>query len=256
MNSVSEKDMQKKLNIMIFLFICLFQAEKSYSVIEPKPMLTDQRLKVMVYNPNEVFKFKGFLGYQSNITLSDGEVIESITMGDTSAWQLLPSGNRLFLKPTDLDATTNMTMITNKRIYYFVLEAAMTDSIDDPAIPFSVSFLYPNEDQQSSDVHSFNDLNIDDKYNENYNYNYSISGPDNIAPIKIFDDGEFTYFQFDKDNAEIPAFFAVDAKNQESVINYKLSGKYIVVEMISPRMTLRSGDDVVCVYNDLLYKKG
>jgi type IV secretion system protein VirB9 len=244
--------MKQKTIALLYILLTL-SFHNALAVIEPKPLLTDKRLKVMVYNPNEVFKFKGFVGYQSNITLSEDEAVENITMGDTSGWQILPSGNRIFLKPNDVNASTNMTMITNKRIYYFVLDSAEAKNIEDPEIPFSVTFLYPNENIQS-DVHSFNDLNIDDKYNENYNYNYSISGPDNISPVKIFDDGEFTYFQFSDDNTEIPAFFAVDRDNNESVVNYKISGKYLVVEMVSPRMTLRLGKDVVCVYNDKLYK--
>ena len=37
---------------------------------------------------------------------------------------------------------------------------------------------------------------IIEEYNRKYNFNYTFSGPDEIAPVKVFDDGEFTYFEF------------------------------------------------------------
>ena len=35
---------------------------------------------------------------------------------------------------------------------------------------------------------------------DKYNFNYTISGDDSIAPIKVFDDGVFTYFEFKDKN--------------------------------------------------------
>jgi type IV secretion system protein VirB9 len=244
--------MLRKFNfsLIIFFVLNIMISANSFAVITPKPMATDKRLRVIVYNPNEIFVYKGFYGYQSSIVFAPDETIETISMGDTTAWQILPSGNRLFIKPIEGDAQTNMLLITNKREYHFILEAAEAIDINDPGLVFSVSFIYPG-DTGGDDLQSFNNIVVDDNNEDsNYNYNYTISGPEFMSPLQIFDDGEFTYFVFRDKNATIPAFFSVDDKGLESIINYKLSGKYLIVEAVYKKMTLRNGDDVVCVYNE------
>ena len=85
---------------------------------------------------------------------------------------------------------------------------------------------------------------------ELYNFNYSFTGPDNIAPIKVFDDGEFTFFEFSVDNNNIPAIFYVDNDGYEGLVNYRAEGNYIIVERLSSVFTLRNGTDTICVFNE------
>ncbi|MGH6959300.1 MAG: hypothetical protein ACREE7_02335, partial [Dongiaceae bacterium] len=40
----------------------------------------------------------------------------------------------------------------------------------------------------------------------------------------------------------------------ESLLNYHVSGKYLVVERIGRQFTLRSREGRVCVYNELAFK--
>ena len=173
-------------------------------------------------------------------------------MGDSTAWMMNPSGNRLFLKPIEQDATTNMTLITNKHTYLFELHARDTDDINDKEMLFVMRFIYQDEfDMQT--VGGLNDSvpSLDIKENpEKYNFEYTISGAESTAPIRIFDDGEFTYFQFRDKNAEVPAFFWVDAQGNESLINFRTRGDYVVVERVASKFTLRHGSDVVCVFNE------
>lgn len=89
---------------------------------------------------------------------------------------------------------------------------------------------------------------------EKYNFNYSISGNEEIAPIKIFDDGEFTYLQFRDKNAELPAIFAVDEGLRESMVNYRLdpaSNKMVVIEQVFQKLSIRHGKKIVCVFNEV-----
>lgn len=222
----------------------------SFALRESRPLPIDSRIRVMVYNPDDVFKFTGYYGFQSSIELGEGETIDSISMGDTIAWQIVPSGRRMFLKPMEPNATTNMTVITNKRMYHFELHAEEAEDISDPDMVFMVRFLYP-DDGLAGGIQQFSTSSGPDLTQpEKYNFNYSISGKENISPLKIFDDGEFTFFQFKNKNADVPAFFLVDSENNEALINYRVSGDYIVVERVSSRFTLRNGPDVVCVFNE------
>jgi type IV secretion system protein VirB9 len=185
----------------------------AYAIRESRPTAVDSRIRVIVYSPDDVFKFTGYYGFQASIELAKGEEVVNISMGDTTAWQIVPSGSRIFLKPIEQDATTNMTLITNKRTYFFELYAEDAQDIRDPNMVFNVRFLYPDEEEgDSMSLRSFarEVSGPDMSHPEKYNFNYSISGHEDIAPIKVFDDGEFTYLQFRDKNAEIPAIFAVD----------------------------------------------
>lgn len=237
------------LKLIFILFLCI----NAYAAREPRATSFDSRLRVWSYDPNVVFKYIGYLGFQGSIVFGEGETIETISMGDPSGWQIITSGNRLFLKPTSKYATTNMTLITNQRLYFFEMHAQEAEGIDDPGLSFQVSFLYPN----SGNVMEFqNDSNLPDLSDPSkFNFNYTISGSDLIAPIKIFDDGVFTYFQFQDKNQPIPAFFQVFSNGEESMVNYQVMGDYIVLTEVSSRYTLRYGKEITCVFNEKLLSK-
>jgi type IV secretion system protein VirB9 len=229
-----------------------------YALKEAKSLAIDKRLGVIVYSPYDVHKFVGYYGYQSSIIFAEDEVIDTISMGDSTPWQIVPNGYRLFLKPIDQDATTNMTLITNKRIYYFELHANEAKDINQDGLMFAVKFLYP-DDQSGSGAGSTHistgAMSEPDLTNKSlYNFEYTISGPDTVAPIKIFDDGKFTYFEFRDKEAELPAIFYSDKEGNEGLINYRMIGRYLVVESIRERFTIRLDTEVVCVFNEKLIK--
>lgn len=217
---------------------------------EATPIPTDHRLQTVVYNANEVYKFTGHFNIQSMIEFEDGEEVVTISMGDSTAWQVVPSGNRIFLKPIVLDEpTTNMSVVTNKRVYHFELHGEEADEINDPSMVFVLRFIYGRGSGigVSNYIDSVPDPTLEP---EKYNFDYALTGTEVIAPIKIFDDGEFTYFEFRDKNAEIPAFFLVHGDGSEAIINFRTRDDYIVVERVAAQFTLRHGEDTVCVYNN------
>ncbi len=238
------------LIIHSLFLMTLLASPPAHALSESRPLAVDSRIRVMVYNPDDVFKFTGYYGYQSSIEFADGESVDTISMGDSTSWQIVPSGRRIFLKPMEFDATTNMTVITNKRMYQFELHADEAEDINDPKLVFSVRFIYP-DDSGTAGIRQYATTSGPDlSQPEKFNFNYTISGNETIAPLRIFDDGEFTYFKFKTKNAEIPAFFMVDSDGKESLVNYRVSGEYIVVERVTSQYTLRNGTDVVCVFNE------
>ena len=128
----------------LLLLLCVSSAH-GLSVISPRPMGKEERIKVINYLPNSVFKFTGHYYYQSIIEFAPGESIDNILLGTSGLWQIHVSGNRMLLKPTADDATTNMTVITDKRMYFFELYAEEARDINDPNISFIMKFLYPQE---------------------------------------------------------------------------------------------------------------
>jgi type IV secretion system protein VirB9 len=68
-------------NILTFA-ILLFFSLNAFAIRESRPTPIDSRIRVMVYHPNDVFKFTGYYGYQASIELADSEEVVSISMGD------------------------------------------------------------------------------------------------------------------------------------------------------------------------------
>ncbi len=240
-----------------YFFLAIFSlfvlASAAHATSDARSLPVDHRVRTMTYKPDEVYKMIGHYRYQSAIEFGTDEEIKTISMGDSTAWMLNPSGNRLFLKPVAQDATTNMTLITNKRTYLFELHAHETDDISDPNMVFVLRFVYPDSGDNQSSIGKYLDSVPENdllEHPEKYNTSYTISGSDEIAPIRIFDDGEFTYFEFRDKNAEVPAFYWVDKDNSEELINYRTRGDYIVVERVNARFTLRHGKNIVCVFNE------
>ncbi len=248
--------MKKFAIIFLMIFGINFAAEASQL---PRYLGSEKKFRSYIYNPNEVYRYMGHYTYQGFIEFEEGETIGTISMGNPSLWLFEQLGNRLFLKPVGEDnSETNMTVITNKRVYHFELYAKEAKGINDSDLIFVAKFSYPDEKDKNivefprttpSDEPDMRDLSA-------YNFNYQYTGNPAIAPIKVFDNGEFTYFQFNTRNAEVPAVFVVDAEGFESLVNFRSAGSYIIVERVSAQFTLRNGGDIICVYNTNLYSNG
>lgn len=238
----------------ILTLLIIFSTSTSFALKESRPTPIDSRIRIMVYNADDVYKYIGYYGYQAMVQLSSDEEIVNISMGDTTAWQIVPSGSHFFIKPMEQDATTNMTLITNKRTYHFELYAEEASDIRDPNMMFELRFIYPDgEEEDHIKTFATSSSAPDLAHPEKYNFNYSISGNEEIAPIKIFDDGEFTYLQFRDKNAELPAIFAVDEELRESMVNYRLAAdnnNMVIIEQVFQKLSVRHGKKIVCVFNE------
>lgn len=248
--------MSKIFSFIVLFFVCFSTAQASQL---PRFLGTEKKFRSYIYNPNDVYRYLGHYTYQGFIEFEADEAVGTISMGNPSLWLFEHLGNRLFLKPVGEDSSeTNMTVITNKRVYHFELMAKEAKSINDKDLIFVVKFAYPDEKDKNivefpkvaaSDEPDMRDLSI-------YNFNYQYTGEPTIAPMRVFDNGEFTYFQFAKKNAEIPAIFSVDGDGFESLVNFRSAGSYIIVEKVAAQFTLRNGGEIVCVYNTNLYING
>ena len=227
----------------------------------------ERRIKIINYKPNTVSTFIGHYTYQSIIEFGIDETIQNIAMGTPTAWQLIPQKNRIFLKPIEDDATTNMTVITDRRIYFFEMHAEEAKNIRDKNISFIVKFVYPEQHglnivkklksmkkNKSTKIVSNGTTKL--KNGTILNYEYKLGGhAPSIEPLKIFDDGTFTYIKFRDINAELPAIFQVDKDGTEALVNFRIENDLVVIERVVPLLTLRHGNEVMCIYNEPMLKK-
>ena len=225
----------------------------------PRSMSGNPHIKFLTYNANAIHIYKGFYGYESSIVFEHDEEIETISMGDSKAWQFNPIGHRLFLKPIDAGATTNVTIMTNKgRVYHFEFHAGDAKGLDDEELAYEVRIVYPmiksyETAGSSAEISGIGGDIIPDitKSTEGINFSYTVAGDDAIKPIRAFDDGRFTYIQFKK-NSPIPAILAVDSDGYEELVNFRRVGEYTIIERVDSLFTLRKGSMVVCLFNETM----
>ncbi|AIY44192.1 putative protein forming the bulk of type IV secretion complex that spans outer membrane and periplasm (VirB9) (plasmid) [Collimonas arenae] len=227
----------------------MFSALPAHAAKTPNSLVSDQRIKQVAYDANQVYEIVGTYGYQTTIELAPDEVIKVRTIGDSIAWQTVISGSRVFVKPVEPNAATNMTLVTNKRTYFFKLNSSSKQG----DITFLVRFIYPNAnsvDVVSNAVQSqSNDRTTKGFDPAKTNSHYFAAGDKTTIPLKsVFDDGEFTWFLFEK-NSEKPGIYIVGSDGKESVVNTRRDGEYLVVERLGHMFTLRNGDAHLCVEN-------
>lgn len=136
----------RKITLYIFLIsICI----SSLSNASVEPLTTDNRIKTYFYNENDIFKLVVHSGYQSSIEFANDEKVNTISLGDNFSWKVTPVGKRLFIKPMQNNLHTNLTVITNKRTYYFDLFAkAKTEDIDKDLV-YVMKFFYPKQNSKN-----------------------------------------------------------------------------------------------------------
>lgn len=215
----------------------------------PHPGRLDGRVTEITYRANDVVRINATYGISTMIIFGADEKFETIALGDTESWQIVPTekGNILFLKPVAKNVSTNLNIVTNKRIYYF--ELFDHDRAEEKKV-FGVKFIFPEEKLDASlraeaeQRASFPNISSIDKANINIDYSYA--GNTALRPLKVFDDGVKTYFQF---GAKIPAIFGVNNDFSETLVNFRKEGEYIVVDGVLPQYTLRDGNEHTCVFN-------
>lgn len=139
---ISKKQLIRSLFFAFFLTTSNWQL----TTASAQPITSDSRIKTFVYNPNEVFTITTHYGYQSNIEFGPKETIDTISVGDRVAWQIIPTGRRLFIRAMEENGRTNMTIVTNQRAYQFDLRSSSADAVfGSEELTYVVRFFYPSE---------------------------------------------------------------------------------------------------------------
>lgn len=227
----------------------------------PSKLATDSRMRIIPYDENNVVTVVGNKMVLTEIDFSPTEVINGVEFGNSLAWETIinkPHPNMLFFKPRiSVPIDTNLTVITTKHTYHFRVMANQVNSKASPT--YSIRFTYPQEEmelaladamKQEQKENAMASPHPTDPFDWNWNYAYSACCSRDNVPIKAFDDGEFTYFQFSP-HAEIPSIFVVDGQGHESLAATTMKGPYVVVQTVARQFTFRNGkDSASCIFNE------
>lgn len=197
-------------------------------------------------------------------TLIFKQPIESYIVGDSTGFQVeeLPNKkNALAIKPLLIGIDTSLTVFTkDSKLHTFFIYSIDYRSGTDPNL-----IVYINDEEAPQGVTIYDEkdeklqrdyliikegfLEIKVKKSEIYDeyVQKALEKNEWLMAEEIFNDKQFTYFKYDKDKLpQIPAVFTV-VDRQDSPIETRVIGNYLIVETIAPKFTLRIGESYVCV---------
>ncbi|HEX8483160.1 MAG TPA: TrbG/VirB9 family P-type conjugative transfer protein [Allosphingosinicella sp.] len=196
------------------------------------PASADSRVRTVDFIPDRVIVIEGAPGYQVTVELSPDEVVESVAVGDSGAWNVAANrkGDHLFIKAIMAGVSTNMTVITNVRVYNFELSPMMSAS----EIAYTVRFRYPPTVPEAED----------DAPTAEGEGLYRLSGDKALRPSEMSDDGSHTYMRWPRDRS-LPAVYAMSDAGQEMLVNGMMrEDDLFVVDSVHKRLVFRIDDRV------------
>lgn len=237
--------MKKLILTALALSLC---GQLVYAEAIPKSTHYDNRIKTVVYNPDNVTRINVAAGVATLIQFHKSEFISEVEgglgLGDSSAWVVNVKGNNIWLKPRAEEPDTNLAIVTNKRTYQFNLVSVQNRN----SAFWTVKFDYPETKSTTANVWT------KPCQGGTANYRYFVQGEEKdkkIFPVEAWDNGTFTCFKFPI-GGDLPAIFKKLPDGQEGLINSHIDNDYIVIHEINDEYRIRLGDLVVGVKTDKL----
>lgn len=246
---------------LIAAALCAAFVSVQAAVLPPGGAL-DSRIRSTEYTEGQVYKITGFFGFHALVIFGQDERIEKVG-GFEKGWQVDNLGNKVLIYPKLDDADSNLTVVTNRRIYFFDLSVKpfpkkYHSQADDPEQTYGLRFRYPDDEARAATAKAeaeFAERKLRDASKATNdklkNWRYTYMGADSIKPYQVWDDGTFTYFKFYAQQ-DLPTFFVVNDDGSESVVNKGMErdNDTVVVQRVGKQFVLRMGLTVTCIYNE------
>ncbi|MGH6616017.1 P-type conjugative transfer protein TrbG [Sphingomonas sp.] len=211
--------------------------------------------QLFVYAPGGLYQVYAAVGQVTDIMLQEGETLSdtgAVAAGDTVRWVIgeAASGSgpgrrtHILIKPTDPGIRTNLIINTDRRTYHVELRSTPATYMA------SVGWSYPQDEliavrariEAATAVSNTQIQTGIDPARLDFAYRLKGANPP-WKPVQVFDDGAKTYLLFPTTIAqsELPPLFLIGEKNKAELVNYRVSGRYIVVDRMFSIAELRLG---------------
>lgn len=207
---------------------------------------------VQVYPYSEGVLYRLFAAPErvTDIALQPGEAIVSVAAGDTVRWTVgdTTSGTgeakrvHILVKPFAAGLSTNLIITTDRRAYHLQLESTPATAMA------ALSWTYPQDEliairRQQAAAEAAKPV-ASGLAVETLNFNYAITGDEPAwRPLRAFDDGRQTFIEFPASVAvgEAPPLFVIGEQGDTQLVNYRMSGRFYVVDRLFGAAELRLG---------------
>jgi len=221
------------------LGIALLAASASRSETLPSPGLVDERVRVVEYNREEVYRLHGHVGYQIDLQFEPGEAFVGMGAGDLDGLSFVPQDNHLFIKPKAAKVSTNLTVVTSRRTYQFDYTATLRrPDPGDPTLIYALRFIYGRDESPGSAAVRRLLEGAETRRPRNFDYWYCGSAP--LRPARASDDGVHTRLTFGS-RGEQPAIFVMNEDGSESLLNFSMDNGDVVIHRVARELIVRRG---------------
>ncbi|WP_205967374.1 P-type conjugative transfer protein TrbG [Aquisalinus luteolus] len=223
------------------------------ALIEPSVDGFVNAIQVYPYMEGALYRLYGSPGQISDIALQPGEALVSVSAGDTVRWvlgdTLSGAGEaaraHVLVKPVAPDIRTNLMIATDRRTYHLDLVSTGEGYMA------ALSWRYPadalatmvaqNERARAREAGTITrGLALDAL---DFDYRLSGDSPD-WKPVRVFDDGRQVFIQMPRDIAasDMPPLFVLGSDGEAELVNYRVRGRYYVVDRLFTAAELRLGE--------------
>jgi len=207
-------------------------------------------VQIYPWSEGAIFQAYASPGVVTDLALQPGEALIAVASGDTARWIIgdTTSGSgegkrtHILVKPFSTGLTTNLVITTDRRTYHVRLRSTAQTAM------VALSWIYPQDEllalrkasaaaEQAAPVAA--GLSV-----EQLSFNYRIDGErPSWRPTRAFDDGRQTYIEFPESLGvgEAPPLFLIGPNKQAELVNYRVRGRYYVVDRIFDVAELRLG---------------
>jgi type IV secretion system protein VirB9 len=220
------------------------------ATLEPATSGYINAVQVYPFSDGAVFHVFTAPGEVTDIALQPGETLGAVAAGDTVRWVIgdTTSGSgddkrsHVLVKPYAAGQSTNVIITTDRRVYHLSLTSGERTAM------VALSWTYPQDQlialKAASDRARAAQPVASGLQIEQLHFGYAITGDQPAwRPLRAFDDGRQTFIEFPASLGvgEAPPLFLVDAKGTASLVNYRLQGRYYVVDRLFDVAELRLG---------------
>ncbi len=206
-----------------------------------KPGQRDPRVTYASFQQGQVYNVYTQIRTVTLIEVADGERIQSIATGDLESFNIdrLEGQNLFIIKPTVAGVSTNLTVETNRNIYFL----NVVSTTKRPPM-YSVKFTVPGS-RSGGYGSAAGAAPAPPSQPRRYVVLKKPKRPA-FTPVAISDDGYRTSFRIPAD-APMPTLYRADEAGREYAVNSHVTGTTITATTRSPRWVLRLGDQYVCI---------
>lgn len=230
--------------------------------VKPKPADYLNGIQVYPFKRGAIYQVYAAPEQVTDIALEPGEELISVSAGDTVRWMVgdTNAGStqgpqaHILVKPLSANISTNLVILTSRRSYYLELHAKSDAYMTGVTWRYAdnlLATLRPRSEimteAQPTKLTSRNDKSVpsqDMPALDNLDFAYKIKGdkPD-WRPVRAFDDGQKVFIQFPLSisRSEAPPLF-VKMGGKTSMVNYRVKGRYYIVDRLFDEAELRLGE--------------
>ena len=225
---------------------------RASALVEPSVDGYVNAIQVYPYTEGALYRLYASPGQVSDIALQPGEELVSVSAGDTVRWVVgdtvsgagAKARGHVLVKPISAGIRTNLMIATDRRTYHLELESVESGYMA------ALSWRYPADElaeltarktqtQRANAPAIEAGLQLDE-----LNFAYRLSG-DRPAwkPVRVFDDGRQVFIQMPDAalTSDMPPLFVLGESGDAELVNYRIRGKYYVVDRLFRAAELRLG---------------